>query len=114
MTKVHELEDLSNNPFFGLFEGARHGDGMELSFFVGHVPPGLGPRLHKHPYAEAFVLHEGEATFTAGDDELVARGGQIVVVPPETPHKLVSSGEGNLLMVSIHPSREVVQTDLEE
>jgi mannose-6-phosphate isomerase-like protein (cupin superfamily) len=36
------------------------------------------------------------------------------VVPPETPHKFVNSGENPLRVVSIHPSREVVQTDLPE
>jgi len=28
--------------------------------------PDGGPRLHRHPYEEVFVVQEGTATFTAG------------------------------------------------
>ena len=112
MTLVHPLDALRTNPVVALFEGERHGDGVELSFFVSDVPPGLGPSLHKHPYAEAFLVQEGEATFTVGDEELVVAGGHVVVAPPDTPHRLENTGDGNLLVVSIHPSRQVQQTDL--
>ena len=27
---------------------------------------GVGPRLHRHPYAETFVIRRGSATFTVG------------------------------------------------
>ena len=114
MTVVRELSDLARSSAFALFEGGRHGQGIELSFFVGNAPPGAGPNLHEHPYAEAFLVEEGQATFTVGDEQLVASGGQIVVVPPETPHKFVNSGQDMLRIVSIHPSPQVVQTDLPE
>ena len=41
----------------GRFEGADHGSGV--SFFLARTPPGRGPRLHRHPYEETFVVHEG-------------------------------------------------------
>src|SRR5262245_58061389 len=51
---------------------------------------GAGPRLHRHPYAETFIIRRGSATFTvgAGDDQrhIVGRAGQILVVPAGTPH----------------------------
>ncbi len=37
--------------------------------------------LHRHPYEEVFVVQEGTATFTAGDETIEAKGGQVVVVP---------------------------------
>ena len=108
--RLHELADLQKTPTAALFEGAKHGDGMAVSFFVTAHPPGEGPDLHFHPYAEAFLVQEGEATFTAGDDEVLARAGQVVVVPPETPHGFKNAGTGTLRIVSFHPNPEVIQT----
>jgi quercetin dioxygenase-like cupin family protein len=112
MARVHDLEDLKRSETAALFEGAKHGDGMAASIFVTAYPHGRGPDLHTHPYAEAFVVTEGEGTFTAGDEQLVARTGQLVVVPPETVHGFKNLGEGTLRVVSVHPSPEVIQTDL--
>jgi len=28
------------------------------------IVPGQGPRLHRHPYEEVFVVHEGQATYS--------------------------------------------------
>lgn len=110
MTRVLELEDLAKSPTAKLFEGAKHGDGMAASFFVTAHPPGKGAALHFHPYAEVFLVQDGVATFTAGDERIVARGGQVVVVPPETVHGFENTGEGTLRIVSVHPNPEVVQT----
>ena len=30
---------------------------------------GVGPRLHKHPYAETFLIRRGWATFTGGAEQ---------------------------------------------
>ena len=49
------------------FEGYLYG-GAEVSFFISETPPGKGPSLHAHPYAEIFVVQEGELTFTVGGD----------------------------------------------
>ena len=110
MARILELEDLAKSPTAKLFEGGKHGDGMAVSFFVTAHPPGKGVALHLHPYAEVFVVYEGEATFTVGDEAVVATAGQIVVVPPETAHGFENTGEGRLRLHCMHPSREVVQT----
>jgi mannose-6-phosphate isomerase-like protein (cupin superfamily) len=87
---------------------------VNVSFFLVESPPGRGAGLHKHPYEEVFVLQEGEATFTIGEDVIAARGGQIVVVPADVPHKFVNSGSGPLRQVDIHPSERIRQVDLPE
>jgi mannose-6-phosphate isomerase-like protein (cupin superfamily) len=106
MTIVLGLADLRSSHMSSQFEGHRHGD-VDLSFFVTTAPPGGGPALHTHPYAEIFIVQEGEATFTAGDDELVVTGGHVVVVPPETPHRFENTGEDTLRQVSIHDRGEM-------
>ncbi|NEA30634.1 cupin domain-containing protein [Streptomyces sp. SID13031] len=55
---------------------------------------GVGPRLHLHHYPETFIIRRGSATFTVGDEQLVGRAGQILVVPAETPHKFSTGPEG--------------------
>jgi mannose-6-phosphate isomerase-like protein (cupin superfamily) len=114
MTIVLRLEDLRSSQMSSQFEGRRHADGADLSFFVTNAPPGSGPSLHTHPYTEVFIVQEGEATFTAGDEELVVTGGNVVVVPPETRHRFENTGEDTLRQVSIHDRGEMQTTWLED
>ena len=78
------------------------------------APPGSGPKLHKHPYKEVFVVQEGTVTFTAGDDVIEARGGQVIVVPAGVPHKSVNTGAGRLRQVDIHASGRFITQWLED
>jgi quercetin dioxygenase-like cupin family protein len=76
--------------------------GVGASLIFVDAPPGRGPSLHTHPYAEVFVMEAGEATFTAGDETRIVGPGDVVIVPPNTPHGFVNSGEGNLRQLAIH------------
>jgi mannose-6-phosphate isomerase-like protein (cupin superfamily) len=70
--------------------------------------------LHRHPYAEIFVVQDGEATFTVGDDTMEASGGQILIAPAGVPHKFVNSGGGPLRQLDIHLSDHFVTEWLED
>src|SRR4051812_6090886 len=94
------------------FDGHRHG-GIDVSFFLNHTPPGRGASAHRHPYAEVFLVRDGEVTFTVDDVTVVGRGGQVVVVPAGATHAFTNTGEETLEMVSIHPVAEMV-TEWEE
>ena len=83
-------------------EGADHD--ASVSLILVEAPPGSGPSLHRHPYEEVFILHEGEATFTAGDEERVVAAGAVIVVPAGTPHGFVNSGDAPLRLTTIHAS----------
>ena len=83
--------------------GADHGGAGVCVIFVD-APPGGGPALHKHPYEELFIVLDGEVTFVAGDKELQARAGDVVIVPPDTPHAFTNSGGGPLRQIDIHVS----------
>lgn len=95
------------------FQGYLHGD-TGISFIWVDMPPGHGPRLHKHTYEEVFIVQEGEATFTIGSDTLEAHAGQIAIVPPGVPHKFVNSGTGPLRQVDIHRSPRFITEWLED
>ena len=87
--------------------------GAGVCVIVVDSDPGEGPRLHRHPYEEVFVMHEGEATFTLGDEQVVAKLGDVLVAPAGTPHKFVNTGTGRLRQVDIHVSPEFVTEWLE-
>jgi mannose-6-phosphate isomerase-like protein (cupin superfamily) len=80
---------------------------------VVDAPPGGGPKLHRHPYEEVFIVQEGTATFTAGDETVEVKDGQVVVVPAGVAHKFVNSGEERLRQVDIHASERFVTEWLE-
>jgi mannose-6-phosphate isomerase-like protein (cupin superfamily) len=78
--------------------------GAGVSVIVVDAEPGEGPELHRHAYREVFVLLEGEATFTLGDEQRLARAGEVIVAPAGVPHRFVNSGAGRLRQVDIHES----------
>jgi mannose-6-phosphate isomerase-like protein (cupin superfamily) len=100
---IIDVTDLPASRIAHELEGARF-DGLPLSLILVDAAPGAGPSLHKHPYEEVFVIQEGEATFTLGNEQLTATAGQVVIVPPDTPHRFVNSGDGRLRQVDIHAS----------
>jgi len=105
--------DLASGVTAERFDGATHGAGIGVSFFVNHTPPGRGPDAHRHPYAEVFVLLDGEATFEVDGRPVTARGGQIVVVPPRAWHGFKNAGARTLEMLSIHDTAEM-ETEWQE
>ncbi|HEX5498741.1 MAG TPA: cupin domain-containing protein [Thermomicrobiales bacterium] len=111
MTPIFDETDLIPGDDAREFEGARLGACM--SIILVDSRPGSGPKLHWHPYEEVFVVHEGDVTFTLGDEVIEARGGQIVVAPAGVPHKFVNSGSGQLRQTDIHASNRFITEWLE-
>jgi mannose-6-phosphate isomerase-like protein (cupin superfamily) len=109
MTQIIGVEELTDGR---RFEGYRYG-GVALSFFVIALPPGDGPDLHQHPYEEVFVVQEGLARFTVGDETCDVSGGHVVVAPANTPHKFINAGSGTLRTVNIHPTSQMATEWLE-
>jgi mannose-6-phosphate isomerase-like protein (cupin superfamily) len=83
--------------------GADHG-GLGVCVIFVDAPPGGGPGLHKHPYEEVFITLEGQARVVVGDDEVEAGAGDVVIVPPDTPHAFTNTGQGQLRQIDIHVS----------
>ncbi|SDB48215.1 cupin domain-containing protein [Bauldia litoralis] len=94
------------------FEGRPYGGGV--SIFLVDAAPGDGPVLHVHPYSETWVLHAGRARMLVDGKEILAEAGDIVVVPPDTPHRFISLGPARLEITCIHASDHFIQRDLED
>jgi len=97
------LEELPLSNIAHELVGADHG-GVGVCVIFVDAPPGGGPSLHKHPYEEVFITLEGEATFVVNDDELHVGAGEILIVPPDTPHAFTNTGAGTLRQIDIHVS----------
>jgi mannose-6-phosphate isomerase-like protein (cupin superfamily) len=97
------LDELDHTRHAHEFVGADHGE-VPFSIILVHSEPGVGPKLHRHPYAEVFVVESGQATFRIGDAEAVVDAGHVVVSPAGEAHGFVNSRSGELLLVAIHAS----------
>jgi quercetin dioxygenase-like cupin family protein len=71
--------------------GPKHGI---TAFFVQEswLEMGAYIPLHTHPVDEVLVVAEGHLTVQAGAETQVVPGGNTVVIPPGTPHRLVNHG----------------------
>jgi mannose-6-phosphate isomerase-like protein (cupin superfamily) len=86
------------------FEAIGDDIGARVSVIAVDAAPGRGPSLHRHPYEEVFVVLEGEATFTLGEEQRVARAGEVVVAPAGVPHAFTNTGSTPLRQVDVHVS----------
>ena len=106
--------NLEQLPFEGMsyeFHGEKNG--APISAYIVNAKPGQGPPLHTHPYVETIFMLEGRATLTIGDETREVKAGAIAVVPANTPHRFVNSGDTMLRQIDIHASPKFIQTDLE-
>ena len=104
---------LEQLPFVGMsheFVGEKQG--APFSAYIVSAKPGQGPPLHKHPYVEVVFTLEGCATIMVGGEQREVKAGGIVVIPADTPHRFVNSGETPLRQIDIHASPRFIQTNL--
>jgi quercetin dioxygenase-like cupin family protein len=57
--------------------------------------------LHRHAYAETFLILRGLGTMNVGNDVVTVKPGMCVHVAPNTPHSLVNVGNEDLEVISI-------------
>jgi mannose-6-phosphate isomerase-like protein (cupin superfamily) len=98
--------DLPGRPAAQRFIGAEHG-GLPISLLLVNDRPGAGPLLHRHPYAEVFVIHAGEARFEIDDLRLTATAGDILVAPAMSAHRFTNTGGAQLRVTAIHTASDM-------
>jgi mannose-6-phosphate isomerase-like protein (cupin superfamily) len=106
--------DLASGTTAQQFEGAVHGGGVGVSFFLNHTPPGRVVSPHRHAYGEVFVIADGEAEFVVDGVAATARGGQVLVVPAGAVHGFRNTGARTLEMTSIHAAAAMETEWLDE
>lgn len=96
----------------GRFEGASD-EPANISMILSEPEAGGGPRLHRHPYDETWVIERGNLLLQVGDRLAHARAGEIVVAPPDVPHKFTNQGPERARLICIHASPTIVSEFLE-
>lgn len=93
--------------------GSWHGEiplgayGADVSvIFFSSERVGAGPKLHTHPYPEVFIVRQGRALYTIGDEKIEATAGQILIAPANVPHKFENLGPGVLESTDLHLAGE--------
>jgi mannose-6-phosphate isomerase-like protein (cupin superfamily) len=101
MGEIVSFDELEPTEHSHEFVGAEHGD-VPFCVILVHSKPGVGPKLHRHPYPEVFIVEAGQATFRIGEESIVVASGHVVVSPPGEAHGFVNSGTGELRLTAIH------------
>ncbi|MEW9920470.1 cupin domain-containing protein [Marimonas sp. MJW-29] len=87
----------------GKFEGRAVDTGV--SFLFNEVrEAGKGPPLHKHPYDEVYIVRKGQGHVIIGDDEMEVSEGDILIIPANTPHNVLTAGRQTTEIISVHVS----------
>ncbi len=81
--------------------------GLSTSIMESAVVPGGGPRRHRHPHAEIFVVNDGEGRYEVDGAVLEAQPGDVVIVPPDAWHSFVNPGPGLLRQTIIHENPRI-------
>src|SRR5215510_865660 len=90
--RVIPLDELEHTPHAHEVEGVALDEDVRFSVILVHSAPGVGPKVHRHPYPEVFVVESGEATFRIGDSTIVVEGGHVVVSPSGEAHGFTNTG----------------------
>jgi len=106
--------NLDQLPFEGMsYEFIGENQNAPISEYIVNAKPWQGPPLHTHPYVEVIFMLEGQATVTIADETREVKAGAIAVVPANTPHRFVNSGNALLRQIDVHASPKFIQTNLE-
>jgi mannose-6-phosphate isomerase-like protein (cupin superfamily) len=108
-----QIQDTQGHPtaWNGEIEGRSIGSGVSI-IFNSLNSVGEGPKLHRHPYTETFILRNGIVSFVVGAEEIEAKAGQVVVVPAGVAHKFTSKS-GHVEMIDIHANSHFITDWLE-
>jgi mannose-6-phosphate isomerase-like protein (cupin superfamily) len=90
-----------------IFDGCEHGN-IGSSAFIVDCAPGTGPRRHKHPYDEIFIIVEGNVQLEADGELFDATSQDICIVPMDVAHTFTNLGPDRALMVNVHASPRAI------
>lgn len=102
--KVATLEGLNSTEVrAGVRRSVFSGDGATLAFTT--LEPGHTARPHSHSHEQIVYVIAGELLFVVGDEEVVVRAGDMLVVPPGVEHWAETLGDEPALDLSVFTPR---------
>lgn len=70
-------------------------------------------KLHYHDYVQIWYVKQGECTHYLYDSSYHIKEGDIFVIPPDVPHRIVSEGTGNIELIGCGFLEEFIGKDSE-
>ncbi len=89
-----------------IFQGAEHA--ADVSFFVVEFSHGQGPKRHRHPYEETFILLNGEIEIILDGATQTVSGRKVVVIPAGAWHEFKVRSQGPVSMINLHPTPKMI------
>jgi len=81
--------------------------GQNSMMVLNELMPSAKPALHRHPHEQLSYIIAGTCRFVVGDDVLDMAAGDVVLIPPDTPHALEVTGSRPVLNLDVFsPIRE--------
>ncbi len=71
----------------------------------------LSLQLHHHR-SEHWIVVEGEAVVTLGDEKLVKRANESVYIPAETKHRIQNDKEADLIFIEVQTGENLDENDI--
>lgn len=66
------------------------------------IPSGKSSLLHYHPHAEeSYYILQGTARLLLADEEAILVPGQVILIPPPKPHKIINVSETDLAFLAV-------------
>jgi mannose-6-phosphate isomerase-like protein (cupin superfamily) len=96
---------------WGSYEVLEEGRGYKVKRI--EVKPGhrLSLQMHQNR-SEHWVIVEGEALVTVGDEDLTLRQNQNVTIPFKTRHRVANLGEGALIFIEVQCGSYLGEDDI--
>ena len=89
-TAADILLDGADIPFFALLQEC---DADDVRMGMQELDPGGVYPMHFHESPEVYVVLEGKAAWTVGDEHVNAQDGTSVYSPPNVPHRVANTGD---------------------
>lgn len=87
-----------------------------LKFAQGFVEiyPGGSVPMHKHSNQESYTILKGKGEITLDDEKTDVVDGDVILIPPNTSHELVNTGDENMYMMFVYTPGNIVDHWQEE
>lgn len=97
---------------WGSIEVVAHSPGVLVNRII--MKPGMAMRLQRHRRrAEHWVVVDGKARVTRGEDLVTLTADMSTFIPPGTAHRLANPGPGPLLVIEVQTGATLGDSDIE-
>ena len=105
--KIIDINDLrAPSGEAATFQGFAHE--ANVSFFIVQFSRGKGPKKHRHPYEETFIILDGEIEAIVDGEVQRIGSDQIAIIPANAWHEFKNCSDKPLHMVNVHPVPKMI------